>query len=586
MRTGTAFKPRCEHQIEELESRNLLSTYLTNLTFDSPVATMHASLGISVTAYAQQGVRAVSFFLDNNNDGRWTAGIDRTLGDVWTGSSATTATVTKRVTIDGGWSGVERVVADALDWTGRWSGNPVSRTIPVETSPPPATLSANVGLAEPGDTILLTAVAQPGHTIRAASFFVDMNSDGRWTAGTDLALGDVTSPVAGTNNMFRLASTVQWAWGIGFQSPSQVGFESRSIGVNVVSASGSWSTVASMVSLTISPTPTVTTFKVGGDASVVTFNASTRSPGASGWYAIVPPSSNIVQSVRFFHDANMNGRHDWNETFLGSANPTGTGSTFALSAGVDSNWAWPRMFGAYTIDSAGRAGDVRSVLMYAPTTTPADVPATVTKMRFASVSRVFSNQLWWIEGETVRLEVAASVNTSGTTGISLVTVWNDENVNGLPDAGESIIATRFAGNAPSIAFEITFQSSGQGMRHLSAITTDSRGRLGSAMGQMFLVTRPVQFAGNPTWIVENAGTGRFLRIDVDAATNSHILRIDALLDTGQYGRVYAPATGNSASGRYTVRINLAGVTPGAHSMNLIGVNAYAATSTLPFIVYV
>lgn len=578
-------RTNCPPLLEHLEERRLLSTYLTNLTFDAPVATMDQTLGVGVTAYAQQGVRAVTFWLDNNNDGRWTPGTDRTLGDVWTGSAATSATVGRRFTIDAVWSGTARVAADALDWSGRWSGTPMVRTIAVVNAPPAATLSALSSVVQPGETVVLTATAGAGTNIRAASFFVDMDGNGRWTPGTDLALGDVTAPAPGTNNLFRLATQAHASWGIGFQSPSQLGLETRSIGVNVVSMSGAWSNSAALTTITISPTPTVIALKVTGDASNISFSASTMSPSAGGWYAIIPPASNITQHVRFFHDANMNGRHDGGEAFLGTAYPTGTGQQFALNASMNSSAAWPRMFGAYTVDSAGRAGAVRSVMMYAATTAPGDIPAAVTQVRLAQTTKQFPNQPWWVEGEIIRVQTIAGVGSGGAIGIASVTVWYDDNTNGLPDPSEQVIALRYAGNAISFSTEVVTQVTGQGLRHIAAITQDARGRYGASMGNMLLVTRPPQLS-NPVWTIESGPSGRFLRLDLTAQTESHLIRIDAVLDTGQLGRSYAPATGDSANGRYTLRINLAGVMGGAHSLSIVAVNTYAATGTMPLLVFV
>jgi hypothetical protein len=86
---------------------------------------------LSVRATDAFGVRAVTMFVDVNNDGRWTPGVDIDLG-VASRTSGNALSGVWTLTTTASWGrGTFSILADAVDTDGRWSGRPVAIALTV-----------------------------------------------------------------------------------------------------------------------------------------------------------------------------------------------------------------------------------------------------------------------------------------------------------------------------------------------------------------------------------------------------------------------------------------------------------------------
>lgn len=104
--------------------------FLSNGAANPSTAPLGSTVNISVNAQDMFGVAAVTFFLDVNNDGVWTPGVDIDLGvGSLTSGTTTNGTWSRNLTLSGlpfSNRGTFRIVADARDSDGVWSGRRIS----------------------------------------------------------------------------------------------------------------------------------------------------------------------------------------------------------------------------------------------------------------------------------------------------------------------------------------------------------------------------------------------------------------------------------------------------------------------------
>ena len=83
---------------EALENRNLFSVpAVTDFRADHQSAPVGVPLTLSTTGIAQAGIRAATYWLDLDGNGRWTPGIDSSLGDTWLAGANQQATLSRTV---------------------------------------------------------------------------------------------------------------------------------------------------------------------------------------------------------------------------------------------------------------------------------------------------------------------------------------------------------------------------------------------------------------------------------------------------------------------------------------------------------
>ncbi len=172
--------------------------------------------GIAATASARPSddsgsIRAVTFFLDRNNNGRWDNGLDTSLGTAFTpqpdGSyriqfSPDPAT----------WPRVPHIVADTVDSDGDWSNDRRSGTINYfNSSQSPAPYTANYEVRQDwassdGHRMTLSVDAYDNSAVRAVTFFLDYDDNGRWTPGVDDSLGTSYSSSNGHRHSITVTS--------------------------------------------------------------------------------------------------------------------------------------------------------------------------------------------------------------------------------------------------------------------------------------------------------------------------------------------------------------------------------------------
>ncbi len=192
------------------------------------MASFGQTVSVSATASGLNAIRAVTFFLDQNNNGIWNSGVDVDLGADFDSSGGWT----KSFTVNSTWgTGNQKVIrAAAVDVLGNWSV-PVAATPmsfvdkPVVTNVTPSSQNVTAGT-----TFSYQAVAQYERGVRAVTSFIDTNGDGRWTSGVDIDLG-VSTLTQGSATSGTWTRSFTWTYGPGIFR----------IVIDAVGLNGNWS---------------------------------------------------------------------------------------------------------------------------------------------------------------------------------------------------------------------------------------------------------------------------------------------------------------------------------------------------------
>jgi hypothetical protein len=168
------------------------------------------TLRLTATATDNLGVSVVTFYFDLDRNQRFTPG-DVDLGADFNGSDGWSVSAV----VPRWWgAGSAAFVAAARDADGAWSTQ--NRSVYV-TLNDRTQISEFAGVPNPvtfGASINLDLRAKDKFGVSAVTMFVDLNSDGRWTAGTDIDLGAATRRSGTTlDGMWR--RTVNATWGHG-----------------------------------------------------------------------------------------------------------------------------------------------------------------------------------------------------------------------------------------------------------------------------------------------------------------------------------------------------------------------------------
>jgi hypothetical protein len=104
---------------------------LSNLTPSAPNVSTGGAVSFSVNVSDTFGVGAVTMFVDLDGNGFWTQGVDIDLG-VAARTSGTTTSGAWTLSTTASWgAGTFRIIADARDSDGAWSGLRVGATLVV-----------------------------------------------------------------------------------------------------------------------------------------------------------------------------------------------------------------------------------------------------------------------------------------------------------------------------------------------------------------------------------------------------------------------------------------------------------------------
>lgn len=200
-----------------LESRTLLAAppVLSELAVPNESSATHGTaLTLTVHATAEAGVRAVTFFIDRDANGRWTEGFDRHLGERYAPDTGTADQYS--LTFQADWS-VEPFplfAANAVDVDGQWA--PLATSYRANLYDLPSVTQLLAEPISPTQTRLTARVSAPfgaaSSGMRGVTFFYDANGNGGWDAGTDTDLGYTETAGGFQQREFTLLATTNLAW--------------------------------------------------------------------------------------------------------------------------------------------------------------------------------------------------------------------------------------------------------------------------------------------------------------------------------------------------------------------------------------
>jgi hypothetical protein len=177
-----------------------------NATLNTP---RHA-LTLSVNANDDTGVRAVTFFLDLDNNGAWTPGVDQSLADVFTPSSGSTY----RATISTDLAGLSSatIVADAVDIQGLWTGSrPSINVTPLRSAQVVSFfVDTTSGVSLAAEAWVPPSGSASAAQVSAVDYYADTNLNGMIDSSDQLVATGTTATLQSTGawrHLVRLNST-------------------------------------------------------------------------------------------------------------------------------------------------------------------------------------------------------------------------------------------------------------------------------------------------------------------------------------------------------------------------------------------
>lgn len=244
----------------------------------------------------------VTFYVDRNNDGRWTPGVDTHLDFITTPDAAGIYTNIVQVPLP--WDAPQRVIAAAKDT--RAAGNPWGPNraaiprITLGNMPEVVGLTVTVnnpkvpGAITVGETATITAQVSANFGIEAISFFYDKNGDGLWTPGVDVNLGQRFDNGFNTTGTYQITIPVTEAFLRGVQSIAAVAKDSS------VRGNDNWGPPR-QIQVRVARAPTVSNPQASPlivpNGGVVTINVAARDDFG-------------IRAVTAFLDVNQNDRFD------------------------------------------------------------------------------------------------------------------------------------------------------------------------------------------------------------------------------------------------------------------------------------
>lgn len=176
---------------EQLESRRLLAATLSNFRAEDPVIRpdQWPSFSVDVIPGPGEQVSAVTFYRDVNENGGWDPGIDQDLG---VGRRAGGPAGYRLTVGPPGWTGTNRIVADAVTTDGEWAEERVSLDLRITLQP----RMEEFGVLAGGPGFLPRAFARVSddNGIQSVRFYMDLIHDGTWDPTVDPIVAEVTTP--------------------------------------------------------------------------------------------------------------------------------------------------------------------------------------------------------------------------------------------------------------------------------------------------------------------------------------------------------------------------------------------------------
>lgn len=465
----------CNPSFEPLESRQLLSPTLQSFTVAPSVVVPGDPITLSALPNSSVPVRAVTFFRDIDNNGRWTPGTDIDLGAVFTPGAG--GVYRKTIATDITWPRNTRIGADVVDTNGDWSALPVIRNATINRLPTISVLNVSPAANIPrGSNITVTITASDDSAVHAASLFLDNNNDGIWSPNADTALGDIFNGTpSGGNTVFTKIITTNSTW------PASV-----SICADVVDDNGVWSQIPVSQAITTRAVNPLTARVTSIDS---TSNARRGGPRDRD-LTVTVTGDTAVRAATAFIDFDNNGR--WTpetDISLGTifGYPNGGNYIFSVPATQD-------LRGADSVPVVADAVDVNGVWT---TNTVQYTLYDASQLQINSFS-VFSGP-----PGTYRFVV----DTESPIGFDLVPavrVFIDVNDNDLADVTDTFVAssatpTTVTGNRARFDFTATFGGTAPARFAVSAVYQLATG-MGDNVANTRIRSSPVynSFANHPS----------------------------------------------------------------------------------------
>jgi hypothetical protein len=295
---------------------------------------------------------------------------------------------------------------------------------------------ATLSMVAPGDQVTLLGTATDESGIRAMSFFLDRNSNGRFDNGTDQPLADVFTPDQWGRYALGLVANESWG-------------PAPAFGCNAVDNTGVWGVTPGKLAINIAPRWEITELSGYQDTTIDwSFRAKLGRAHLEG--AI---ETNVV-GVTFFQDKNLNGRWDGPsiDTDFGFVQTPDPYTGEYVLHKMMYPWTGPRRIVAAVLDDRAigngwgtpRSGAVRTAWgswnmprvteLQVQTVNPPQVPGAVVNGEVFKIAG-------YIEGYQMRA----------------ATCYYDKNANGLWDSGiDTDLGARFyTGDNYGVAFEVT-----------------------------------------------------------------------------------------------------------------------------------
>jgi hypothetical protein len=336
---------------------------VTGTTIDGPGFLSPGDvLTVRATAQDDTGLRAVTFFIDRDQNSIWTPGVDIDLGADFDGGDGWS----RSWIVQQSWgAGVNQIRAAAVDSDGVFSSPGSAASVTFNALPLVNQLSlvpanGGNGVVSIGERLTFIALPiDPDGQIRAVTFFFDLDSDGRWTPGVDV---DVGADFDGGDG-WSVSVIVPTFWG-----PGRANFVA-----DAVDDRGAWASRRAGAAIRLNFPPevlSVTSSPVGfvswGDRLRLT--------------AEVADDANTTRVVTFFFDLDSNGLWSPGDVDLGADFDGSNG--WSIEREVPSWWgAGPARFvasgrdaeGVWSISTAGtqlRLNDRSQISGYVGTPNP------------------------------------------------------------------------------------------------------------------------------------------------------------------------------------------------------------------------
>lgn len=186
---------------------------VSDLTVSAASLNPNQSFTLTATTVGGGTTRAVTFYYDANANGRWDAGVDTDLGADFNSAGGWSITTTARST----WAGTAngRFGANAVNTSDVWGFVPrQSAAVRVNDVPLIGSAQGSPPTVAFNTFFQLQANVSDFFGVNLVTFFMDINGDGRWTAGVDVDIG-TGSLLNGTSTSGTWAKQVKATWNPG-----------------------------------------------------------------------------------------------------------------------------------------------------------------------------------------------------------------------------------------------------------------------------------------------------------------------------------------------------------------------------------